>query len=119
MLGLKSSGGTLVPQLGVLFICLHVRKNGMFAKSKSVSEDWRLQPLQRSSVTQPAAMLQPSETISSISPETTIVGRIICEGVLKIYGLVEGEVIASNALIADGARIRGDIVACRGLRKRR
>jgi cytoskeletal protein CcmA (bactofilin family) len=41
----------------------------------------------------------------------TVVGKIICKGVLKIYGLVEGEVNASNALIADGARIRGDIVA--------
>lgn len=83
----------------------------MFAKSKSVSVDWTLQPLQRSAVGQPAAMLHPSETISSVSSETTIVGRLICEGVLKIYGLVEGEVIASNAFIADGARIQGDIVA--------
>jgi cytoskeletal protein CcmA (bactofilin family) len=83
----------------------------MFAKSKSVSEDWRLQPLQRSAVTQPVAMLHPSETISSISSEMTVVGKIVCEGVVKIYGLVEGEVIASNALIADGARIQGDIAA--------
>ena len=83
----------------------------MFAKSKSVSEDWRLQPLQRSAVTQPVAILHPAETISSISSEMTVIGKIICKGVLKIYGLVEGEVIASNALIADGARIQGDIVA--------
>jgi hypothetical protein len=41
----------------------------------------------------------------------TVVGKIICKGVLKIYGLVEGELIASNALIADGAQIHGDIVA--------
>src|SRR5262249_26151540 len=31
--------------------------------------------------------------------------------VLKFYGLVEGEVIASSALIADGARVQGDIFA--------
>jgi cytoskeletal protein CcmA (bactofilin family) len=41
----------------------------------------------------------------------TVVGKIVCKGVIKIYGLVEGEVNASNALIADGARIQGDIVA--------
>jgi cytoskeletal protein CcmA (bactofilin family) len=83
----------------------------MFPKSKSVSEDWRLQPLQRSAVSEPVAILHPSETISSIGSEMTVIGKIICKGVLKIYGLVEGEVIASNALIAEGARIQGDIVA--------
>ena len=41
----------------------------------------------------------------------TVVGKIVCKGVLRIYGLVEGEVSASNALIAHGARIQGDIVA--------
>jgi cytoskeletal protein CcmA (bactofilin family) len=82
----------------------------MFAKSKSVSGDWRLQPLQPSAVTQPTAMLH-SETISSISSEMAVIGKIICEDPLKIHGLVEGEVIASNALIADGAQIQGDIVA--------
>jgi cytoskeletal protein CcmA (bactofilin family) len=84
---------------------------GMFRKGKSVAEDWRVQPLQRSDVTQPAAMLHPSETISSIGSEMAVIGKIICKGVLNIYGLVEGEVIASNALVADGARIQGDIVA--------
>jgi cytoskeletal protein CcmA (bactofilin family) len=102
-----------VPPLGV---SCHLaspseKKNGMFAKGKAVGEDWRLQPLQRSAVTQPAATLHPSETISSISSEMTVVGKIICKGVLKIYGLVEGEVNAANTLIADGAQIHGDIVA--------
>jgi cytoskeletal protein CcmA (bactofilin family) len=76
----------------------------MFAKSKSV------QPLQPSAITGPTAMLH-SEAISSISSEMAVIGKIICEDPLKIYGLVEGEVIASSALIADGALIRGDIVA--------
>jgi cytoskeletal protein CcmA (bactofilin family) len=40
-----------------------------------------------------------------------VIGKIICEDPLRIYGFVEGEVIASNALIADGAQIQGDIVA--------
>ncbi len=84
---------------------------GMFRKDKSVADDWRVQPLQRSAVTQPAAMLHPSETISSIGSEMAVIGKIICKGVLKIYGLVEGEVVASNVLVADGAQIQGDIVA--------
>jgi cytoskeletal protein CcmA (bactofilin family) len=83
----------------------------MFGKSKAVGEDRRVQPMQRSAVTRPAATLHPSETTSSISSEMTVVGKIICKGVLKIYGLVEGELNVSSAVIADGAQIQGDIVA--------
>jgi cytoskeletal protein CcmA (bactofilin family) len=82
----------------------------MFAKSKSVSGDWGLQPLQRSAVSRPTAMLH-SEAIASISSEMAVIGKIICEDPLRIYGFVEGEVIASNTLIVDGAQIQGDIVA--------
>jgi cytoskeletal protein CcmA (bactofilin family) len=88
----------------------------MFGKGKSVGEDRsaaRVQPLQRSAVAQPTATLHPSETISSISSKMTVVGKIICKGVLKIYGLVEGELNASNAFIADDARIEGDIAMWR------
>jgi len=86
----------------------------MFGKGKSVSEDRSappVQPLQRSAIAQPAATLHPSEAISSISSEMTVVGKIVCNGIIKIYGFVEGELSASNAIIADGARIDGDIVA--------
>ena len=86
----------------------------MFGKGKSVGEDWsaaRVQPLQRSAIAQPAATLHPSEAISSIGSEMTVVGKIICNGIIKIYGFVEGELSASNAIIADSARIDGDIVA--------
>ena len=86
----------------------------MFGKAKSVREDWsaaRVPPLQRSAIAQPAATLHPSEAISSIGAEMTVVGKIICTGIIKIYGFVEGELSASNAMIADSARIDGDIVA--------
>src|SRR6516162_1904112 len=86
----------------------------MFGKAKSVGEDWsaaRVPPPQRSAIAQPAATLHPSEAISSISSEMTVVGKIICKGIIKIYGFVEGELSASNAMIADSARIDGDIVA--------
>jgi cytoskeletal protein CcmA (bactofilin family) len=86
----------------------------MFGKDKSVGEDWsaaQVQPLQRSAIGQSAATLHPSEAISSISSEMSVVGKIVCKGILKIYGVIEGELTASNAMIADSARIEGDIVA--------
>ncbi len=86
----------------------------MFGNGKSVGEDWsaaRVRPPQRSGFAQPAATLHRSQTISSISSEMTVVGKIVCKGILKIYGVVEGELNASNAFIAEGARIQGDIVA--------
>jgi cytoskeletal protein CcmA (bactofilin family) len=83
----------------------------MFGKGKSAGEGWKAQPLQRSALARSTTALQPLQTISSLSSEITVVGKIVCKGVLKIYGLVEGEVNASNALVADGARIQGDIVA--------
>jgi len=83
----------------------------MFGKGKSAGDGWKAQPPQRSSLERSTTALQPLQTISSLGSEMTVVGRIICKGILKVYGLVEGEVSASNALIADGARIQGDIVA--------
>jgi cytoskeletal protein CcmA (bactofilin family) len=82
----------------------------MFGKGKSAGEGWKAQPPQRLTLSRSATAL-PLQTISSLSSEMTVVGKIVCKDVLKIYGLVEGEVIASNALIAEGANIQGDIVA--------
>jgi cytoskeletal protein CcmA (bactofilin family) len=87
------------------------KENGMFGKGKSAGEGWKAQPPQRLALARSTIALQPLQTISSLSSEMTVVGKIVCKGVLKIYGLVEGEVIASIALIADGTRIQGDIVA--------
>jgi cytoskeletal protein CcmA (bactofilin family) len=72
--------------------------------------DWR-QPLQRSAIVLTTARLDPSKTISAIGSEMTIVGKLVCKDLIKVYGFVEGELYASNALIADGARIEGEIVA--------
>ena len=51
------------------------------------------------------------EAASSISSGLTIVGKIIGHGALTIFGRVEGEVRASNVVIAEGAQIVGDVVA--------
>jgi cytoskeletal protein CcmA (bactofilin family) len=47
------------------------------------------------------------EAASSISSGLSIVGKIIGRGALTIFGRVEGEVRASNVVIAEGA---GDVV---------
>src|SRR5215471_16296228 len=83
----------------------------MVGKGKSAGECWKAQPSQQLALARATTALQPLQTISSLSSEMTVVGKIVCKGVLKIYGLVEGEVSASNALIAHGARVQGDIVA--------
>ena len=54
--------------------------------------------------------LQP-ETASSISSGLSIIGKIIGDGPLTIFGRVEGEVHASTVVIAEGAEMLGDVVA--------
>ena len=51
------------------------------------------------------------ETSSSISSGLSIVGKIVGQGKLAIFGHVEGEVHASTVQIGDGAQVEGDIVA--------
>ena len=48
---------------------------------------------------------------ASITSGLTIVGKIIGHGALTIFGRVEGEVRASNVVIAEGAQMEGDVVA--------
>src|SRR5262245_4159100 len=52
-----------------------------------------------------------SEAISSISSGLSIIGKIVGQGKLAIFGHVEGEVHASTVQIGDGAQVEGDIVA--------
>src|SRR5215472_16714626 len=53
---------------------------------------------------------QPQEA-SSISSGLSIVGKIIGNGPLTIFGHVEGEVRASTIVIAEGAQIEGKVSA--------
>jgi cytoskeletal protein CcmA (bactofilin family) len=83
----------------------------MFGKGKSVGEVYCVQPQQTLAVGITATTQELSKTISSIGSDLTIVGRLICKDLIRVYGLVEGELNAANALIADGARIEGEVVA--------
>ena len=51
------------------------------------------------------------EAASSISSGLSIVGKIIGRGALTIFGHVEGELRASTVVIAEGAKMVGDVVA--------
>jgi cytoskeletal protein CcmA (bactofilin family) len=53
------------------------------------------------------ATLQP-EAASSINSGLSIVGKITGHGALTIFGRVEGEVHASNVVIAEGAEVLAD-----------
>jgi cytoskeletal protein CcmA (bactofilin family) len=75
------------------------------SQSSSSAEQW-----QPSTVTDAAAPKSP-ELISSISAGMSVVGKVTCDGTLKISGRVEGELRASIVLIFDGAQVEGDVVA--------
>jgi cytoskeletal protein CcmA (bactofilin family) len=87
----------------------------MFGKSKDNAADSdrdssSTQEIKRSTTTHSAAPAAP-EAVSSISSGLSIIGKIVGEGTLGIFGHVEGEVHASTVQIGDGARVEGNIVA--------
>src|SRR5215831_18421258 len=83
----------------------------MFGKSKGNAADRNLDSsLEQQSdhaIAEPAA----PEASSSIGSGLSIVGKIVGQGRLGIFGHVEGEVHASTVQIGDGAQVVGDIVA--------
>jgi cytoskeletal protein CcmA (bactofilin family) len=68
------------------------------------------QPVQRPSVAQPVTAGQ-QEISSSLSPGMTVIGKLVGDGAVKIYGRIEGELQASSVVICEGAQIDGDVVA--------
>jgi cytoskeletal protein CcmA (bactofilin family) len=84
----------------------------MFGKSKGNAADTNrdsssVQDVKRSIVGHSAA----PGAASSVSSGLSIVGKIVGEGTLEIFGHVEGEVHASTVQIGDGAKVEGNIVA--------
>ncbi|MGB8893313.1 MAG: polymer-forming cytoskeletal protein, partial [Pseudolabrys sp.] len=84
----------------------------MFGKSKGNAPDTNhdsspAQEVKRSPVGHSAA----PEATSSISSGLSIVGKIVGQGKLAIFGHVDGEVHASTVQIGDGAQVEGNIVA--------
>ena len=52
-----------------------------------------------------------SGTVSTIGADMKIVGQVVSDGVVKIFGRMEGELRASIVLISDAAQFEGSIVA--------
>jgi cytoskeletal protein CcmA (bactofilin family) len=52
-----------------------------------------------------------TDATSSISSGMTVSGKVNCDGTIKVFGRIEGELHGSTVVIADGAQMEGDIVA--------
>jgi cytoskeletal protein CcmA (bactofilin family) len=88
------------------------KERAMFGKSKDDNDQLP------SAIQQPPrpAAVKPAEPgsadqVSTISRGMTVVGKILGEGTLNVFGQVEGELRALNVLINEGARVEGDVVA--------
>jgi cytoskeletal protein CcmA (bactofilin family) len=88
------------------------KENAMFGKDKPVDRNReRAQSPQTSAAAAPSAKREASEMASCISSSMTVLGKIVGDGVLKIYGRVEGELQAANIMIFEGAQVEGNIAA--------
>jgi cytoskeletal protein CcmA (bactofilin family) len=83
----------------------------MFGKTKGDDSDRGAAAYQVQSAAPPSAAPDAPESTSSISAGMSIVGKIVSDGTVKVFGRVEGELHASSVLICDGAQVEGDIVA--------
>ena len=48
---------------------------------------------------------------STISRGMTVAGKIVSEGIVQVWGQIEGELRALTVLINEGAKVEGDVVA--------
>jgi cytoskeletal protein CcmA (bactofilin family) len=85
----------------------------MFGKSETADnpqDSASVQPLARPVVRQSTAA-NATDATASVSSGMTIVGKVNCDGTIKIFGRIEGELHGSTVVIAEGAQMEGDIVA--------
>ena len=84
----------------------------MFGKSKDDNDQLpsAIQQPPRPAAAKPAEPGS-ADQVSTISRGMTVVGKILGEGTLNVFGQVEGELRALNVLINEGARVEGDVVA--------
>lgn len=69
------------------------------------------QQTQQSTAAQPGVAPAQPEATSSIGSGMTVAGKLVCDGTVKIFGRIEGELQASNVLICEGAQVEGNVVA--------
>ena len=83
----------------------------MFGKSKGNAADTKRDLSSTPEVTEHSVGHPAPEATSSISAGLSIVGKIVGQGRLTIFGHVEGEVHASTVQIGDSAQVEGNIIA--------
>jgi cytoskeletal protein CcmA (bactofilin family) len=69
------------------------------------------QDIQQLEAVQPEADSTQPETTSCISSGMTVIGKIVVDGSVMVYGHVEGELQASDVVICEGAQVAGNIIA--------
>lgn len=62
-------------------------------------------------IEQQAANTEPTGKIASISSGMSIVGKIVCDGSVNIFGRIEGEVRGASVNVCEGARVEGNLFA--------
>ena len=84
----------------------------MFGKSKDDNDQLpsAVQQLQQPAATKSAEPVS-ADQVSTISRGMSAVGKIVAEGTVHVLGQVEGELRALTVLIAEGAKVEGDVVA--------
>jgi cytoskeletal protein CcmA (bactofilin family) len=84
----------------------------MFGKSKDDNDQpsAAIQQPRPPAATKPAARVS-ADQISSIGRSMTVVGKIVDEGTVHVFGEIEGELRALTVLIGEGAKVEGDLVA--------
>jgi cytoskeletal protein CcmA (bactofilin family) len=86
----------------------------MFGKTKGEGDGDRVltpaQQFQRPAITH-SAVPGTADTISSISADVTIIGKVTGDGTVRLFGRIQGELRASTVEIADGAQFEGDLAA--------
>jgi cytoskeletal protein CcmA (bactofilin family) len=53
----------------------------------------------------------PDAAASTLGPDMTITGNIVCEGSARIFGRVIGDIQATEVLIGEGAHVEGNLTA--------
>jgi cytoskeletal protein CcmA (bactofilin family) len=66
---------------------------------------------QQLTAVRPEAASTPPDATSCISADLTVVGKIVVDGSVTVYGRIEGELQASDVVICEGAQVEGNIVA--------
>src|SRR4029077_18945955 len=87
------------------------KERAMFGKSKDENDQLPSTVQQPQPAATKSAERVSANEISTISRGMTVVGKIVSEGSVHVLGQVEGELRALTVLIAEGAKVEGDVVA--------